>query len=345
MVAKALCSVVLGFAAVSSKAEPPSITEQVQQIYNQSKSAIVRIEAEDELGKLVGTGFFIDPNGTIYTSYSVGGDCHNITVEFGSNRYPAKILASDPKGRVALLKVQTKTPWLPLGRSDDLKVATPVMSIGYPPSLPVTPELGIVGGIDGRDPELADENRGYFQTSLIRANIITQQGESGAPLLNLQGQVVGIVIGGIHDRTSCYALPIKAAEKLRTDYLRFGQLKPGRLGVNVERSNVAVRDSTIVISGISSGSPAEKANLQTGDTILQIGTIKIKSLPDMFNASFFLTANQPVPVTILRNGKEITATVNPSDDPIETSANPPLLAPASPPLDLQLTPSSSSIGR
>ncbi|HTC14031.1 MAG TPA: hypothetical protein VK692_07410, partial [Chthoniobacterales bacterium] len=74
-----------------------SISSEVEKVFESAKSAVVRIQAEDEHGKLAGTGFFIDPNGTILTAYAVGGESRDIIVEFGSSRYPAERLVADPR--------------------------------------------------------------------------------------------------------------------------------------------------------------------------------------------------------------------------------------------------------
>ena len=73
-----------------------SISSEVDKVFESAKNAVVRIQAEDEHGKLAGTGFFIDPNGTIMTAYAVGGESRDIIVEFGANRYPAERLVGDP---------------------------------------------------------------------------------------------------------------------------------------------------------------------------------------------------------------------------------------------------------
>ena len=158
------------------------------------------------------------------------------------------------------------TPWLPIGNSDELKMASPVVTIGYPMDLSATPTFGMIGGFD-----LKYLNQ-YFSTTLIRANIAAQRGEAGAPVLNLKGEVVGILIFPIDNRTACYALPMKAAEKVRTDYVRFGEVRPGWVGVNVVESDEPIHDSTAVIQSFAEGSPGADSGLQPGDVLVRIGS-------------------------------------------------------------------------
>src|ERR1700745_1847677 len=86
-----------------------SISTEVKRVFDQAKNAVVRIQAEDEHGRLAGTGFFIDPNGMIFTAYEVGGESWDIIVEFGSSRYPAERLVADARSGIAILKVSAGT--------------------------------------------------------------------------------------------------------------------------------------------------------------------------------------------------------------------------------------------
>jgi S1-C subfamily serine protease len=312
----------LGVSRLCAQQGLTSISTEVKRVFDQAKNAVVRIQAEDEHGRLAGTGFFIDPDGTIFTAYEVGGESWDIIVEFGSSRYPAERLVADARSGIAILKISAGTPWLCTGDSDELKLAAPVVTIGYPMDLSVTPSFGMIGGFD-----LKYLNQ-YFSTTLIRANIAAQRGEAGSPVLNLKAEVVGILIFPIDNRTACYALPIKAAEKVRTDYVRYGEVRPGWVGVSVVEGEEPVHDSTAVIQSFAEGSPAADSGLQPGDVLLRIGTVPVHSPPDVVNASFFLTAEQDVPITVLRDGKEVTITVTAADHPGIVQQKFPLFAPA-----------------
>src|ERR1700726_3609080 len=299
-----------------------SISSEVDKVFEGAKNAVVRIQAEDEHGRLAGTGFFIDPNGTIRTAYAVGGESRDIIVEFGASRYPAERLVADPRSGVAILRLTATTPWLAIGDSDELKIASPVVTIGYPMDLAITPTFGMIGGFD-----LKYLNQ-YFSTTLIRANIAAQRGEAGAPVLNLKGEVVGILIFPIDNRTACYALPIKAAEKVRTDYVRFGDVRPGWVGGNVVEADETVHEPSVVIKSVAEGSPGADSGLQPGDVLVRIGSMAIHSPPDVLNASFFLTADEDVQITVLRDGKEVSLTVTAVEHPTYLQQKLPLFAPA-----------------
>jgi len=281
------------------------IAADVRKVFESAKVAVVRIESEDQHGRLAGTGFVIDPAGIVYTAYSVAGESRDIIVELGPGRYPAERLVADSRSGVAILKIHTETPWLPLGDSDQLAIASPVVAIGYPQGLPLTPNYGIVGGLDEGD------LKQLFATTLIRANIPPQKGEGGAPLLNLKGEVVGILISSVDNKTACYALPIRAAEKIRADYVRFGEVRPGWVGVNIEDGDKEFRQSRVVITGFAENSPATEIGLQPGDILMEVGSVKIHSTADVRNASFFLSADQKVSISVYRDGQKLTFDVIP----------------------------------
>ncbi len=214
-----------------------SISREVQEIFARSAKAVVKIRAVDKHGKLSGTGFFIDPAGTLYTAFSVGADADDFTVELDGKQIPARQVMADRRSGIAILKVDVPTPALPIGHSNELQVATPVLTVGFPLDLPQTPSFGMIAGFDrkflGR----------YFSTTHLRVNLPTQRGEAGAPLLDFKGEVVGILVSSFDNGSACYALPIDAAEKIRSDYVRFGEARHGWIGINVAPAEKPVEGS------------------------------------------------------------------------------------------------------
>ena len=278
-----------------------TISQQVREVFERASKAIVKIHGVDEHSEICGTGFFIDPTGTLYTAYTVGGEAGNFTVEFGGKRYPARQLLADIRSGTAMLKVDETTPTLPIGKSDELQVATPVVSIGYPLDLPKTPNFGMIAGFDrkclGR----------YFSTIHLRVNVPTQRGEAGAPLLNMKGEVVGIVVSGLESNSACYAVPIEAAEKIRSDFVRFGEARHGWIGVNsVSAASHEVDGSRAMVTQVADDTPAARSGIKEGDVLLQLGKKKITEPEDVFDASFYITAGDVVPITVIRGNQKIT---------------------------------------
>src|SRR6266480_7268870 len=278
-----------------------TISHQVRELFEQAAKAVVKIHGVDEHSEICGTGFFVDPTGTLYTAYTVGGEAGNFTVEFGGKKCPARQLVADIRSGTAILKVDETTPALPIGKSEELEIAAPVMSIGYPLDLPKTPNFGWMAGFDrkclGR----------YFSTIHLRVNAPTQRGEAGAPLLNMKGEVVGIVVSGLENNSACYAVPIEAAEKIRSDCVRFGEARHGWIGVNnVSAASKEVDGSRAMVTQVSDDTPAAHSGIKEGDVQLQVGKKKITDPEDIFDASFYITAGDIVPITVMRGNQKIT---------------------------------------
>jgi S1-C subfamily serine protease len=297
----------LSFAAVPFfyAQEQPAITlsQQVKDLFRLTANAVVKIHGVDEHCEIAGTGFFVDPTGTLYTAYTVGGEADNFTIEFNGKKYPARQLLADIRSGTAILKIDAVTPALPIGKSEELEVATPVVSIGYPLDLPRTPSFGMVAGLDrkylGR----------YFSTTHVRLNLPTQRGEAGAPLLNMKGEVVGIVVNSLENNSVCHAVPIEVAEKLRSDFVRFGEARHGWVGINVSEAPAPVEGSRAEMTQIERGSPAASSGVKSGDILLQVGRTKVTQPEDVLDASFFITAGDVVPITVVRGNQKMTFNV------------------------------------
>src|SRR5213080_2027997 len=292
------------FAAISlvdaQEESATAVSRQVKEVFEHAAKAVVKIHGVDEHCEISGTGFFIDPTGTLYTAYTVGGEAGNFSIEFNGKQYPARQVLADIRSGMAILKTDVATPALPIGKSEELGVATPVVTIGYPLDLPETPNFGMVAGFDrkylGR----------YFSTTHLRLNLPTQRGEAGAPLLNVKGEVVGIVVSSLENNSSCYAVPIEAAEKIRSDFVRFGEARHGWVGINVSEAPQPVEGSRAEMTQIMDDTPAARSGIKPGDILLQVGRKKVTQPEDVLDASFFVTAGDTVPITVMRGDQKLT---------------------------------------
>src|SRR5437764_5975183 len=295
-----------------------AVSHQVKEIFEHAAKAVVKINGVDEHCEISGTGFFIDPTGTLYTAYTVSGEADNFTVEFAGQKYPARQLVADIRSGTALLKIDAATPVLPIGKSEELEVATPVVAVGFPLDLAQTPNFGMIAGFDhkylGR----------YFSTTHLRVNLPTQRGEAGAPLLNMKGEVVGILVSSLENNSSCYAVPIEAAEKIRRDFVRFGEARHGWVGINVSEAAKQVEGSRAEMTQIMDGTPAAGSGIKPGDVLLQVGRKKVHEPEDVLDASFFITAGDTVPITVIRGNEKLTFNVQAETHP--ASQHPPLIA-------------------
>ncbi|MEP7071095.1 MAG: S1C family serine protease [Verrucomicrobiota bacterium] len=336
-----LCGCV-GFVA-SARAQGLSsdaISREVKQIFDRCAKAVVKIHGVDEHSELSGTGFFVDPTGVIYTAYSVAGEGANFTVEYNGKKLPARRLLADLRSGVAMLTTESASPALPLGKAARLGVATPIVMIGYPLDLPATPSFGLVAGFDRK---YLDR---YLTTTHLRANVPTQRGEAGAPLLNTDGEVVGIVVSSLENSSACYALPIEAAEKIRGDFVRFGEVRHGWIGVHLAEAEEEKAGSRAEMTDVLPNTPAADSGLQAGDILLQVGQKPIHQPDDIIDASFFITAGERIPIVVMRGQERLTFEVqsdfHPSSQHLPMLGHLPVIAQPSlnqtMPMKLQRTP-------
>lgn len=286
-----------------------SITTEIQRIFEENRKTVVRVRAKDSLGVRLGSGFFIDPSGTIYTHAGIVMNADDVTISHNGRSIPAQVVAADERSGIALLKTSCISPFVRVGDSDKVNMATPVIAIGFPEELEASPSFGIIAG---RDRQHLGQ---YFSTSHLRANMTVHRGQGGSPVLNLDGEVIGILVARLNEAGSCHILPIRAAEKVRQDIARFGELRPGWVGVEVEDAPEAIQGSTAKIATLSPLAPADGQGLQTGDMVLAIGGHPVTTSEDVLDAAYFLTAGEPAEVQVSRNGKTMTVAVKPMIHP------------------------------
>ena len=288
-----------------------ALAREMRDVMSKNGDAVCRIEADDEHGRLRGTGFFIDADGTLLTSYSIGGASQDIVVAVGEQRYPATRLVADARAGIAVLKIVAERPvrFLKFGKSSALSVASPVITLGYPLDLPLSPSLGFVAGI-----ELGCDGR-FFATRHIRANISVQRGQGGSPVMNNRGEVVGVLISMVEENSGIFALPSEAAEKVLHDFRAYRRVRQGWVGVDVRPTDVPEHGSSARILTLREDGPAFAGGIRAGDVLLQVGAWKITDPEDVLNAAFFVTSTEPLAMRVSRGGKEMKFTITPLDPP------------------------------
>ena len=269
-----------------------------------------------------GSGFIVRADGIIVTNAHVVRDAKDVTVKLTDRReFQAKVLGSDPKTDVAVLKIDAKDlPVVPLGSSRDLRVGEWVLAIGSPFGFENSVTAGVVSA-KGRS--LPDDSFVPF----IQTDVAVNPGNSGGPLFNTRGEVVGIN-SQIYSRTGGYqglsfAIPIDLAMKIEAQIVATGKASHARLGVAVQDVNQALADSFkldkpegALVSNVDKGGPAEKAGLQVGDVIRKIDSqavVGVGDLPAIVGQSL---PGQKVTIQIWRHGQpqELTALLGDAGD-------------------------------
>src|SRR5262249_48925089 len=124
-------------------------------------------------------------------------------------------------------------------------------------------------------------------------------------------------VSGLENNSACYAVPIEAAEKIRSDFVRFGEARHGWIGVNnVASASKEVDGSRAMVTQVADDTPAARSGLKEGDVLLDVGKKKISDPEDVFDASFYITAGDVVPITVMRGNQKMTfqvqATMHPA---------------------------------
>lgn len=304
----------LALALPCAHAAEPSLAENIashiRKVFEDNQKSVVRVQASDSLGIRLGSGFFIDPTGMVYTHTGVVLNAEEVTVNFNGNLLPARVLVADERSGIAILKTDCTSPFLRIGSSDNATVAMPIIAIGFHEDREASPSFGVVAGHDRH------HMGQYFSTTHMRAKMAVNRGEGGAPVLNLNGEVVGILVARINDSGSCHILPIRAAEKIRQDMASYGELRHGLVGVEVEDAPEAVNGSTARITALNPITSEAGQDLKAGDIVNKIGSTPVSSSEDVIDASYFLTAGEPAEVKFTRDGQQMSVVVTPKQHPL-----------------------------
>ncbi len=284
-------------------------TDETNALFDKAKSAVVQVRSGNAGMINAGTGFFIDNQGTVLTSSTILDDNTSARVVINGIEMDAKVLGNDPHSGLAMLHVDyNASPSLPLAHASALQTGDGVMVIGYPLNLPVAPSQGPVSGfdasyltrLDGKTVAAVER----FATTHIHANAAISPGEIGAPLLNAQGEVVGLVATSPDDGRSVYALPIEAMAKVMVDFNQFGHARQGWVGVNVVQAADTQHDGrTVRVVEVLPGSPASQTGIAPGDTLMRIDSREIYRPADVLDASFFSQVGATMNVVVRREDK------------------------------------------
>jgi len=257
-----------------------------------------------------GSGFIVSPDGLILTNAHVVRDAKDVTVKLTDRReFQAKVLGADPRTDVAVLKIAAKNlPTVPLGSARDLKVGEWVLAIGSPFGFDNSVTAGVVSA-KGRS--LPDDSFVPF----IQTDVAVNPGNSGGPLFNTRGEVVGIN-SQIYSRTGGYqglsfAIPIELAAKVKDQIVATGKASHARLGVAIQEVNQTLAESFgldkpegALVTSVDKSGPAEKAGLKAGDVIRKINGQPVVASADLPAAIGQAMPGDKVTLEIWRQGKQ-----------------------------------------
>lgn len=229
-----------------------------------------------------GSGFIVREDGVVMTNAHVIKDADEVTVRLNDKReFKAKVLGADKASDVAVLKIEASgLPTVKIGRSSEMRVGEWVLAIGSPFGFESSATAGIVSA---KSRSLPNDSYPFIQT-----DVAVNPGNSGGPLFNMAGEVIGIN-SQIYSRTGGYqglsfAIPIDLAMSIQDQILQHGKVQRGRLGVTIQEVDQGLADSFglskptgALVSSVEKDSPAAKAGLEPGDVILSVDGKEIES--------------------------------------------------------------------
>ena len=274
-----------------------------------------------------GSGFIISKDGYILTNNHVVGNVDKITVELQDGRkfLNAKVIGTDPGTEVALIKIEGDDfPVLPMGNSDNIEIGDWVIAIGNPFGLSETVTVGVISAVGRSNVHIA------AYEDFIQTDAAINPGNSGGPLVNLEGQAIGINTA-IYSESGGYmgigfAIPIDMARNIEEQLKEYGRVIRGYLGLLGEdvTGDMAELLSTpnargIIVSTVEKGSPSDKAGLKSGDIITEMNGNKIESYDTFRNEIADMKPGREISLTILREGKTQDITVTLGERPSEVT--------------------------
>ena len=261
----------------------------------------------------LGSGFIIDTKGTVVTNNHVISGADDILVRVGDKEYKAKVIGADPYMDIAVLKMETKDQFKPVsfGDSDKARVGDWAVAIGNPFGLGGTVTAGIISARN-RDINLTRYD------DFIQTDASINQGNSGGPLFNLKGEVIGINTAIIAPGQSGsigigFAIPANAASNIINQLIKFGETKRGWLGVRIQEVTKEIAEveklkkpQGALVASVGENSPADKAGVKAGDIILNFDGKKIDTMRTLPKVVASTEVGKSVELKIWRNKKLIS---------------------------------------
>ena len=336
-------------AATDGAAVPVAASSQlsVNQIYKRSGPGVVQITSTGGGGQALGSGFVIDKAGRIVTNYHVVKDASKIEVRFSNDdTLKATLVGSDPSTDIALLKVDASsralTP-LPLGDSDRAQVGDPVVAIGNPFGLERTVTSGIISALQ----RAISAPNDFAIDHVIQTDAPINHGNSGGPLLNARGEVIGvnsqIETGGSGDGNVGigFAVPSNTVKSVVAQLLETGKVEHAYLGVEVRPLDAEVTriyrlpvQRGLLVEKVKQGSAAARAGLQGGDeqavvsgqsyriggdVIVRAGGKRVASIDELRDAIGERKPGDKLELELYRDGKQRSVTVTLGRQPASPS--------------------------
>merc|ERR1711991_968646 len=267
---------------------------------------------QERQSSALGSGFIIDEKGIVVTNNHVIQDAKDIIIRVNGNKeYKAKVLGADPLSDIAVLKIKTNEKFIPVsfGDSDKARIGDWVIAIGNPFGLGGTVTSGI---ISARNRSIGlSRYEDYIQTD---ASI--NSGNSGGPLFDMYGNVIGIntaILGQSGSIGIGFSIPSNSAKKVINQLIEFGETKRGWLGVRIQTVTKEIAEVEnldeprgALVASVADGSPSDKGGIKAGDIILEFDGKRINEMNELPKIVAETEVGSTVNVKVWRNKREVT---------------------------------------
>jgi S1-C subfamily serine protease len=290
--------------------------------------------SEREVENGTGSGFIINSNGQILTNAHVikGADKVNVTLKDGRT-LEGKVVGLDRMSDVAVIKIQADNlPTIPLGNSNNLKPGEWAIAIGNPLGLDNTVTTGIISGTGRSSNQIG---AGDTRVNYIQTDAAINPGNSGGPLLNANGQAIGMNTAILRNSQGLgFAIPINTAQKIANKLIATGKYDRPFLGIQMDRITPRLKeeinkdaeagikidaDKGVIVMRVLQSSPAEKAGMKAGDTISSINGKAVATPSEVQQIVEDVNIGSSIAVRVRRNGRELTLNVSPTAAPQSTT--------------------------
>ncbi|HKS25156.1 MAG TPA: Do family serine endopeptidase [Thermoanaerobaculia bacterium] len=279
-----------------------------------------------------GSGFIISPDGFILTNNHVVEGATKVEVHYGADEngngghtVTAKVIGRDPATDIALVKIDVdqQLPTIPLGDSERIRKGDWAIAVGNPFQFENTLTVGVISA-KGRSLGLSTETQSF--ENFIQTDAAINFGNSGGPLMNINGEVVGIntAIRGGGAQGIGFATPINTAKRL-IPQLKQGKVTRGYLGMRIQEINDDMRQAFnapgatgALVQSVEPGKPADLAGLKAGDIVTELDGKKISSNRELIDYISYLPVGSSVKITVLRNGQRQVLTAKTAERPDES---------------------------
>jgi len=293
----------------------------VVKVYERTHKAVVNISGEQTVSRRVwpdfgqfdpwgprfeqqvsvlGSGFVVHEDGFIVTNAHVVETVKRIKVVFSDGReFQANVVSVDTSKDLAVLAIKTndKLPTIELGRSNDLMIGETAIAIGNPYGYSNTVTSGVVSAV-GRDIKVTED---YWLRGLIQTDAPINPGNSGGPLLNVNGELIGITTAIRAEAQNIgFAIPVDSLVENLSHMLMPEQLRRVRLGLTVGRMQTVGQLTGLAVDAVSKGSPADGKGLAPGDLILELDGHKLTSVIDFYVRMMNKAVGEPIRLTYVR---------------------------------------------